>query len=474
MFLPRQPGSTGWRPSILPSLARRLLDVGDFQRGKRVARARRRYPGDVWVNYVLALCLERLGRRDDAIRYYTAARPIQPVTAHELAHALAAAKEPDEAVAVFRDLKRLQPKNGRHSICMARQLTDQGRKDEAASELESTVAMLKKDSLSRPDDESTHFDLGRALEMQGKHDEAIAEYQISRRLRPSQIKAYSNLAAIFIDQGKLEEAITLCREALRAKPDAETHATLGNALSRQGKLEEAVVNFREAVRLRPDNHTFHENFGIALQDHGKFDEAITEFQVAIKLDPGCSFSRRRLGIIYSDRGELARAIAEFKEMIRLKPDDPDAYDRLGLNCRDREKRRKPSSSIGRPCGLRETSGRSHNSLAWAWPARTTVRGPNTRRRSRTCPKGGRARADRSVRRQYAGSCRNRVGHWNESIAASERSIALTKGGLTSDWFFLARCTGRSAQDEACKCFRKGCVVDQRKAAEKRRTSGILG
>ena len=31
----------------------------------------------------------------------------------------------------------------------------------------------------------------------------------------------------------------------------------------------------------------------------------------------------------------------------------------------------------------------------------------------------------------------RVGHWNESIAASERSMALRKGGDASDYFFLA-------------------------------------
>ena len=47
--------------------------------------AQQRHPRDVWVNYALGTVLERLSRRDEAIRFYTAARSIRPETAHELA-----------------------------------------------------------------------------------------------------------------------------------------------------------------------------------------------------------------------------------------------------------------------------------------------------------------------------------------------------------------------------------------------------
>ncbi len=102
-------------PISLNLLGAALLVEGDPKTAENVLRpAHHRYPGDVWLTSNLALCLVRLGRREDAIRYYTAARSIRPETAHDLAHALEAKGEWDESIAVFRDLVRLRPGNGRH------------------------------------------------------------------------------------------------------------------------------------------------------------------------------------------------------------------------------------------------------------------------------------------------------------------------------------------------------------------------
>jgi serine/threonine-protein kinase len=66
-----------------------LHGAGDPTGAEAVLReGQRRYPGDVWLNYNLAACLERLNRREEAIRYYMAAKSLRPETAHSLAHAL--------------------------------------------------------------------------------------------------------------------------------------------------------------------------------------------------------------------------------------------------------------------------------------------------------------------------------------------------------------------------------------------------
>ena len=76
-------------PVSLDLLGRALKDAGDPDGAEAVLRrAQQRHPGDVWINYDLARSLEKLARRDEAIRYYTAARSIRPETAHELAHTL--------------------------------------------------------------------------------------------------------------------------------------------------------------------------------------------------------------------------------------------------------------------------------------------------------------------------------------------------------------------------------------------------
>ena len=87
-----------------------LNAAGDSALAESVLRtAQQRHPRDVWINYNLGQVLERLSRRDEAIRFYTAARAIRPETAHELAHALVYGGDSDEAIAVFRDLKGLRP-----------------------------------------------------------------------------------------------------------------------------------------------------------------------------------------------------------------------------------------------------------------------------------------------------------------------------------------------------------------------------
>ena len=177
--------------------------------------AQRRYPGDVWLNYNLARYLEKLGRRGEAIRYYTSARSIQPETAHELAEALERTGELDESIAVFRDLERLRPKNGRHLGCLARALKKHGRTKEAAAVLEPTAAMLKERIQVRPGNSTLHFQLGFALEQQGKLEEAAEEFRITLRLNPAGAYAHTKLGDIMLAQGKATEAMDEFRTALR-------------------------------------------------------------------------------------------------------------------------------------------------------------------------------------------------------------------------------------------------------------------
>jgi tetratricopeptide (TPR) repeat protein len=57
----------------------------------------------------------------------------------------------------------------------------------------------------------------------------------------------------------------------------------------------------------------------------------------------------------------------------------------------------------------------------------------------------------------------RSGHWAESIAASERSMALTNGGGASHWFFLAMAQAQKGQkDQARTWFDKAVAWTKEK------------
>jgi eukaryotic-like serine/threonine-protein kinase len=420
-------------PVSLNLLESALLDAGDPQAADGVLRpAQRRYPGDVWLNYNLAQCLERLALREEAIRYYTAARSIRPETANELAHALHAKGESDEAIAVFRHLERLRPKNTRHLICLGAELKVQGRSKEAAGVLEAAVALLTEASRTRPDDFLIHFDLARALDKQGKPDEAIAEYRIALRLRPEDTTILRNLSTALAEQGKLEEAIALSREAIRLRPDARAHATLAEALSAQGKLEQAIAEYRAAIRLQPDIHQYHENVGWALARQGKLEEAIAEYHTAIRIDAACYNAHTSLGDALIRQGKLKEAIAEYKEAVRLKPDY--AY--------------------------------VHNVWAWA-----LVLPPDRPRRDydEALEHSRKAVALSPTEANFQNTlalAEYRAGHWAESRIASEQAIKLTEGVDASNWFFLAMATWQQGEnDQARTWFDQAVAWTKEKAPE---------
>ena len=129
------------RPQVdeLPAVSLDLLgsalrDAGDPERAEAVLRRQRSaaVPDDVWLNYNLAECLQRSWPGEsEAIRYYTAARAIRPEVAPRAGARLDQIGEPDEAIAVFQELTRIRPGNGRHLRCLGVALRSRGRVQEA-------------------------------------------------------------------------------------------------------------------------------------------------------------------------------------------------------------------------------------------------------------------------------------------------------------------------------------------------------
>src|SRR5262249_53730663 len=139
-------------PISLHLLGAGLLAAGDGALAESVLRrAQQRYPDDVWLNYSLARVLEKLGRHDEAIRFYTAARAIRPDTAHELAHALQERGDSDEALAVFRDLKRLQPGNATNLLCLLDALKSKGSIEEIAETKNAALVASREEIRRSPD-----------------------------------------------------------------------------------------------------------------------------------------------------------------------------------------------------------------------------------------------------------------------------------------------------------------------------------
>ena len=238
--------ATSTKTDGAPAMTLRLLGASlnsmrDATTSAAILRAAQRaFPGDARLNYLLAECLEGQGRREESIRYYFAARSLQPETAHALAHALEEIGETDQAILVFEDMTRLRPKVAGNLVCLGASLKRRGRRQDAMVAFEAAVGALREELATNPDQAEAYSTLGDALDELGRGSEAIEAYREAARRLPGSWEVHNNLGTALAKQGRLTESVDEFRAAVRLERGSVVSRThLGEALDQQGKLVDA-------------------------------------------------------------------------------------------------------------------------------------------------------------------------------------------------------------------------------------------
>ena len=303
-----------------------LLDEGDADAAADVLRkAQRVQPSDGWLKYNLARSLHKLGKTDEAIRYFMAARTIHPETAHALADALQEKGETDEAIAVFRHLTRLRPKDASNFLSLSRILKSQGLKQEAYASLDAAIAICREEILRNPQDWQAHVRAGEALVDSGELGEAMAEYQTAIRISPAQGRL--SLGRVLYVDGMVEEAIAEHRAAIRLKPDdADAHNSLAWALvvspTRSGSdYAEGLMHARKAAELAPEIANSFNTLALAEYRCGHWDLSLAASERSMGLWSGAdawdwffqALARWQKGDKHGAREWFDRAVARTKQ-----------------------------------------------------------------------------------------------------------------------------------------------------------------
>jgi tetratricopeptide (TPR) repeat protein len=152
---------------------------------------------------------------------------------------------------------------------------------------------------------------------------AIAKYS------PGRAEYYLDLAQALENNGQLDKALTVYREAVRHNPKfAVGLEKLGSALRRSGQYREAATVLQQAATVSPESAlTWHE-LGLTWRSLGRSADAVAAIAKAIELDPDLPEAHNNLGILWLAGGEPARAEPAFREAIRIKPDYADAHGNL--------------------------------------------------------------------------------------------------------------------------------------------------
>jgi tetratricopeptide (TPR) repeat protein len=211
---------------------------------------------------------------------------------------------------------------------------------------------LALDSLERPDEALTQFDLAIHLDSNdywpylnkanilsdtGKRKEALFLYEKARRLVERQVfraedeknstldrshytDAYQALCAILIGTGDFKGAITIGEESETLDDtDPDAQMCLGKALSNAGRLDDAERHFRRATGLRTRWVSPLNELGNLAMRRGKYDEAETFFRSIVNLEPTYSWGWSNWGRALFAEGKYWQGMLYLYNGAKLHP-----------------------------------------------------------------------------------------------------------------------------------------------------------
>ncbi len=149
-------------------------------------------------------------------------------------------------------------------------------------------------------------------EFQAKNFEAAESlYQQVADRAPTNSLAWSNLAAVQLELGRLNLAEKSIRNAIAISPDdAFSHTTLGIILLRTGQADAAMKSLLTAVYLDPSDPSAFNYLGVAFEQKGDRERAIQEIQKALKLSPAYAEAHFNLAVLHASGDAASKQLAK--------------------------------------------------------------------------------------------------------------------------------------------------------------------
>ena len=238
---------------------------------------------DNWRIYVeLGKVNQRLGQLDEAIAHLKKAAVIEPLKAQpsiELASLFQEQNQPDQA----EDILVLALSRSRDHAAVRYALADlyqsQGPNDQALTQLHLAVQ-------ENPNSMEALVRYADELRRQDHQSEAEILYQQVEQMGELNTVSYRSLAALYQDQGRLNDALTLLEQALTLEPgEVANWLRKGQLLAQQGQQDAAFDAFQRASQLAPADGQIWYTFGEALLANGQTKEALNALERALAVEP---------------------------------------------------------------------------------------------------------------------------------------------------------------------------------------------
>ncbi len=160
----------------------------------------------------------------------------------------------------------------------------------------------------------------------GHINESVESYKQAIILNPSDPQPKFNLAVIYQDQEKLDEAESLYKTIVEHDPGfAPAWSNLASIQEKRGQANEAEKSHRRALEADPDGCAPASQFGYFLLRAQRMDEAAAVFEHSIRKDPRCANSWFGLGLVAEAKGDQRTALRSYDNALIYNSSDLEAY-----------------------------------------------------------------------------------------------------------------------------------------------------
>jgi len=225
----------------------------------------------------------------------------------------------EEAIAIYKNILKSNPKSERAYWSWGACLRDQKRYEEAVEKFKEAIKI-------DPESYPAHGAMGDCYRGLGQYDEAEKQYKKAIKINPKYDDAVRAWGVSLRIQERYEDAVEKFKEAIKINPKSEAaYGNWGICLCDLKRYEEAIEKFKKTIKIKPESYRTHVAMGTCFREIGQYDEAEKHYKKAIEIDPTYYHAYIAWGACLHKQERYEDAIEKCKKTIKIDPKSEYAY-----------------------------------------------------------------------------------------------------------------------------------------------------
>jgi len=253
--------------------------------------------------------------------------PNEPAARADLGDFLASSNKTAEARETYKTIIQRDPQNPLGYLKLSRLYRFEKKPQEALAALEEGYRhnQVSGEILS---------ELIQGYIQQKRHDAAIAVCRKRIAENPQDVFALNLLGWVYTDMKNFQEAEGSLQKAIEMQPLwPAPHTNLANLYLLQGRKAEAAANFEAAINANPRDPAGYLSLALLYERDKDFPNAMKVYERALKENPSFWFAANNLAFLLAEtstkKEDLTRAKDLAEEAIKQRPNEPALIDTLG-------------------------------------------------------------------------------------------------------------------------------------------------